>query len=207
MVPDWLRWGKELQAIAQIGITYSGESHFDAQRYARIREIAAGMLSARGGIAEDVLLDFFRKETGYATPKIDVRGVVFREGRILLVREIADGRWTLPGGWADVNQSPSESVVREVREESGYETRAMKLLSVYDRDKQGHTPPFPFHVYKLFILCELVGGQAATSAETSEVGFFGEDELPELSLSRVTPAEIRRSFEHGRDPDCPPDLD
>ncbi len=207
MVPDWLRWGKELQAIAQIGLAYSGESHFDAERYARVREIAAEMISARGGIDHDVLLGFFRKETGYATPKIDVRGVVFREDRLLLVREIADGRWTLPGGWADVNQSPSESVVREVREESGYETRAMKLLSVYDRDTQGHTPPFPFHVYKLFILCELVGGRAATSTETSEVGFFAEDELPELSLSRVTPAEIRRAFEHWRDPDCPPDLD
>jgi ADP-ribose pyrophosphatase YjhB (NUDIX family) len=207
MLPDWLRWGKELQAIAQIGLTYSSDSHFDAERYARIREIAAEILSSGGGVGADVLLELFRKETGYATPKIDVRGVVFLEGRILLVREIADGCWTLPGGWADVNQSPSESVVREVREESGYETRARKLLSVYDRDKQGHMPPFPFHVYKLFILCEVVGGRATTSAETSEVAFFAEDELPELSLSRVTPGEIRRAFEHGRNPEWPADLD
>jgi ADP-ribose pyrophosphatase YjhB (NUDIX family) len=207
MVPDWLRWGKELQAIAQVGLAYSGESHFDAERYARIREIAAEMIASRGAIGENVLLETFRKETGYATPKIDVRGVVFREGRILLVREIADERWTLPGGWADVNQSPSESVVREVREESGFETKATRLLAVYDRDRQGHTPPFPFHVYKLFILCEIMGGRATPSAETSDVGFFGEDELPELSPSRVTHAEIRRAFEHRRNPDWPADLD
>lgn len=207
MDPDWLRWARELQAIAQIGLAYSGESHFDAERYSRIREIAADILASRGGMAKDLLLERFEREEGYATPKVDVRGVVFREGAILLVREIADGRWTLPGGWADVNQSPTESVVREVREESGYETRPLKLLAVYDRDKQGHAPPFAFHVYKLFVLCELTGGEPTTSAETSAVEFFREDALPELSLSRVTPQQIRRCFEHRRHPDWPTDLD
>jgi ADP-ribose pyrophosphatase YjhB (NUDIX family) len=205
--PDWLRWGRELQAIAQVGLAYSGESHFDAERYARIREIAAEMVAARGGVDAPVLLEALHRDVGYATPKIDVRGVVFRGGTILLVREIADGRWTLPGGWADVNQTPTEAVVREVREESGFETRPIKLLAVYDREKQGHTPPFPFHVYKLVIRCEIVGGTATPSPETSAVAFFGEDELPELSLSRVTPAEIRRAFEHSRNPGWPADVD
>jgi ADP-ribose pyrophosphatase YjhB (NUDIX family) len=207
MDPDWLRWARELQAIAQIGLTYSAESHFDAERYSRIREIAADILSSRGGIGRDLLLESFGREEGYATPKVDVRGVVFRDDRILLVREIADGRWTLPGGWADVNQSPTESVVREVREESGYETRPVKLLAVYDRDRQGHEPPFPFHVYKLFVLCELVGGEAATSAETSAVEFFAEDALPELSQSRVTLRQIQRCFEHRRHPAWATDID
>ena len=133
--------------------------------------------------------------------------MVFRDDKVLLVREVADGCWTLPGGWADVNESPSESVVREVREESGYETRPVKLLAVYDRSKQGHVPAFPFHVYKLFILCELIGGEAATSFETSGVGFFAEEELPELSLSRVTPEQIRRLFEHWRHPEWATDFD
>jgi ADP-ribose pyrophosphatase YjhB (NUDIX family) len=207
MDPDWLRWARELQAIAQIGLAYSGESHFDAERYSRIRQIAADILSSRGGMAKDRLIESFEREEGYATPKVDVRGVVFREDAILLVRETADDRWTLPGGWADVNQSPTESVVREVREESGYETRPLKLLAVYDRDKQGHVPPFAFHVYKLLVLCELTGGEATTSAETSAVEFFREDTLPELSLSRVTPQQIRRCFEHRRHPDWPADLD
>lgn len=207
MDPDWLGWARELQAIAQIGLAYSAGSHFDAERYSRIREIAAEILSSRGGIAKDLLLDTLRREEGYATPKVDVRGVVFRDERILLVREIADGRWTLPGGWADVDQSPAESVVREVREESGYETKPVKLLAVYDRDKHGHAPPFAFHVYKLFVLCELTGGEALASVETSAVEFFAEDALPELSRSRVTLRQIQRCFEHHRHPDWPTDLD
>lgn len=207
MEPQWLRWAKELQAIAQIGLTYSSADHFDVERYARIREIAAEIMSFCGEMEKGMLLELFQQEDGYATPKVDIRGAVFRDDKVLLVREVADGCWTLPGGWADVNESPSESVVREVREESGYETRPVKLLAVYDRSKQGHVPAFPFHVYKLFILCELIGGEAATSFETSGVGFFAEEELPELSLSRVTPEQIRRLFEHWRHPEWATDFD
>lgn len=207
MEPEWLRWARELQAIAQIGLTYSTEDHFDVERYARIREIAAEIMATGGGIEKGAVLDLFGRETGYATPKVDVRGVVFRADEILLVRELADGGWTLPGGWADVNESPGESVVREVHEESGYETKPVKLLAVYDRSKHGHTPAFPFHVYKLFILCEVTGGGPATSRETSAVGFFAEHDLPDLSRSRVTPAQIRRLFEHHRHPDWATDFD
>ena len=207
MEPKWLQWAKELQAIAQIGLAYPSGSHFDQERYERIREIAAEIMSASGGMNQKSLLGLFERESGYATPKVDVRGVVFLEGRILLVREVDDGGWTLPGGWADVNESAKESVVREVREESGYETRPVKLLAVYDRSKHAHVPNFPYHVYKLFILCELVGGEARVSLETSGVGFFAVDELPELSLSRVTPNQIRRFFDHDSHPDWPTEFD
>jgi ADP-ribose pyrophosphatase YjhB (NUDIX family) len=207
MEPTWLRWAKELQAIAQIGLAYPTGNHFDRERYERIREIAAEMMAAGGGMDKESLLGLFEREEGYATPKVDVRGVVFREDKILLVREVADGGWTLPGGWADVNESPKESVVREVREESGYEARPMKLLAVYDRSKHGHAPAFPYHVYKLFILCELTGGVARASVETNGVGFHGEDDLPELSVSRVTASQIRRFFEHRRHPEWPTEFD
>lgn len=151
-------------------------------------------------------------EEGYATPKVDVRGVVFRldpsSGRdsILLVRELRDGLWTLPGGWADVDDSPAEATVREVYEESGYQTRAVKLLACYDRNKHGH-PPYGFHIYKLFFQCEPLGGEASGSIETADAAFFCEDGIPALSLPRVTPEQIARFFAHRRHPEWPTDFD
>jgi len=166
-------------------------------------------MARQGGVEPERVLDLFRHDTGYTTPKIDCRGVVFREGKLLLVRETIDrGRWTLPGGWADVNASPAENVVREIREESGFETRAAKLLAVYDRSRHPHTPPFPHHVYKMLFRCEIVGGEATPSVETSEVAFFGEDEVPEdLSVARVTPGQIARCFVHLREPNLPTEFD
>jgi ADP-ribose pyrophosphatase YjhB (NUDIX family) len=150
----------------------------------------------------------FAGQSGYATPKVDVRGAVFRDDRILLVRETADaGRWTLPGGWADVNDSPAECVVREIREESGFDTVARKLAAVYDRSKHPHVPAMPFHIYKLFFLCDLVGGAAADSIETTEASFFAEDALPELSVSRTLESQVRRMFAHHREPTLPTDFD
>lgn len=204
--PPWLDWAKRLQSIAQIGLTYA-QDPYDLERYTAIREIAAEMLAAGSGAEISIIRDLIGKDTGYATPKVDVRGVLFRGEQILLVKERSDGRWALPGGWADVGESPSESVVREIYEESGFQSRPVKLLAVFDRSKHGHEPPFPFHIYKLFILCEISGGTAAPGAETVEVGFFGETELPELSISRVTPGQIRRMFEHHRRPDLPADVD
>jgi ADP-ribose pyrophosphatase YjhB (NUDIX family) len=204
---QWLRWAKALQALAQTGLHFS-KNEYDTQRYEEVTRIAAEMMAAQGGAAPERVLELFRRDTGYATPKIDARGVVFREGKILLVREVMDGgRWTLPGGWADVNASPAENVVREIREESGFETRTVKLLAVFDRSKHPHLPPFPHHVYKLFFLCEITGGEARTSVETSEVAFFGESEIPELSITRVTPCQIARFFDHARHPDWPTDFD
>jgi ADP-ribose pyrophosphatase YjhB (NUDIX family) len=203
--PKWLAWAQRLQALAQSGLTYS-ENPFDIARYEALRELAAEMVAGCSGAPVADVRELFAGEAGYATPKVDVRGVVFRGQTILLVRERADGRWTLPGGWADVNESPAEATVREVYEESGYRTRAVKLLALYDRNRHGHTP-YVFHIYKLFFLCELEGGEAARSIETDGVGFFAEDELPELSLGRVTPEEIARFFEHLRHPEWPTDFD
>ncbi|GAB1538200.1 NUDIX hydrolase [Scytonema sp. NUACC21] len=201
----WLAWAQKLQAIAQTGLTYS-ENPYDIERFKSIRAIAAEILATHSNVEPSYILDLFSREVGYATPKVDVRGVVFRDDTILLVKEREDGCWTLPGGWADVGESPSEAAVKEIFEESGYLTRAVKLLAVYDRNRHGH-PPHPNYVYKLFFLCELVGGTPSASIETEEVGFFPEDGIPELSLGRVTPAQITRLYEHYRNPDLPTDFD
>jgi ADP-ribose pyrophosphatase YjhB (NUDIX family) len=204
--PQWLRWARGLQAIAQNGLIFV-KNPFDVERYETVRQIAAEMMAAGSETELSQVLDLFTGEVGYATPKVDTRGVVFRSDNLLLVKEAADGGWTLPGGWADVNESPSEAVAREVFEESGFQTRPVKLLAIYDRSKHAHVPPYPYHVFKLFFRCEIVGGTAATSTETDEVAFFGEEEIPELSLSRVTPDQIVRMFDHCRNPELPTDFD
>lgn len=209
MEPKWLIWARKLQALAQSGLTYS-ENPFERERYEQIREVAAQMMAEQSGMDCERVIALFAGQTGYATPKVDVRGVVFDErGRVLLVKEKRDGLWTLPGGWADVNDAPSAAVEREIFEESGYRARAVKLLALWDRGnpRHGHQPPRPFHVYKLFIRCELLGGSAADSIETEGASFFAEADVPPLSLSRTTPAQIARLFEHYRDPDLPTDFD
>jgi ADP-ribose pyrophosphatase YjhB (NUDIX family) len=194
-----------LQSMAQTGLAFSSDP-FDIERYVRIRSIAAEMASEGCDNSQEEIEACYEMEGGYATPKVDVRGVVFREGKILLVKERADGLWTLPGGWADVGDTPSEAVEREVLEESGFQTQASKLLAVLDRNRQGH--PFdPFHIYKLFFLCEITGGEAASGDETSEVGFFGEGNLPEMSVQRVMPAQVELMFEHFRHPERATDFD
>jgi ADP-ribose pyrophosphatase YjhB (NUDIX family) len=206
MEPKWLNWAKRLQAIAQNGLTYAG-NHFDVERYQTVRQIAAEMMASNSETDLSRVLDLFDGEVGYATPKIDVRGVVFLNNALLLVKELEDNRWTLPGGWADIDESPSEAVVREVFEESGYQTRAIKLLALYDRSKHAHIPPYPYHIYKLFFLCEIMGGRASDSAETGGAAFFDESNIPELSISRITPAQVSRLFEHSRHPEWQTDFD
>ncbi len=203
--PAWLTIGRELKAIAQIGLTFSHDP-YDRARYERIRELAAAVIAQGSGHEEQPLLEGFRAETGYATPKVDVRAAVFSEGGILLVREQSDGAWALPGGWADVNESPGESVVREVAEESGYEVRAVKLAAVYDYRKRNR-PRHLDSICKLFFICELLGGSARASIETSEVGFFSRDRLPALSVGRTTTVQIERMFEHAQEPGLPTDFD
>jgi ADP-ribose pyrophosphatase YjhB (NUDIX family) len=207
MYPKWLEWAQRLQSIAQSGLSYN-LPQFDIERYQAVQQIAAEIMAQHSDASTDELRALFAGEKGHTTPKVDVRGVVFRDDKIMMVREMLDGgRWTLPGGWADPGESPSDSTVREVREESGYETRALKLLALYDRNKHPH-PPHIFHVYKLFFRCEILGGAPTTSYETGGVDFFGEDEIPaELSIGRVTPAQIARFFEHLRNPDLPTDFD
>jgi ADP-ribose pyrophosphatase YjhB (NUDIX family) len=205
MHPTWLEWARRLNALAQTGLTYA-ENSYDIERYTAIRTIAAEMIAHGAGLETGRVLSLLAADAGYATPKVDVRGVVFRDGKILLVRERSDGLWTLPGGWADVGDSPADAVVREIREESGFETRATKLLALLDRNRHGH-PLHLNHIYKVFIQCEIVGGSPTTSHEIEGVGFFAEDEIPELSLTRNVPAQIVRMFEHYRQPDLPADFD
>jgi ADP-ribose pyrophosphatase YjhB (NUDIX family) len=204
--PPWLVWARELQAIAQTGLTFSTDA-YDLERYRRVRAIAAEMLSQGSGTAAELIQGLFEQDLGYPTPKVDVRGAVFRDQRILMVREVSDGGWTLPGGWADVDQSARECVEREVREESGFEARAVKLAAVYDYRRQGHRRSHPYSIYKLFFLCELTGGEARPSVETSAVGFFALDGLPQLSLGRITAAQIERMFAHRHEPTLQTEFD
>jgi ADP-ribose pyrophosphatase YjhB (NUDIX family) len=191
---EWLRWVRRLQAIAQSGLTYAKDP-YDVERYQQIRRIAAEIAASPSGTTADSIAALFSEASGYATPKLDTRAVVLNEEKILLVREREDGLWTLPGGWVDVGESPSESVEREVKEESGYAVRAVRLLALWDRDKHPH-PPMAFHVYKVIFHCELLGGDPlAASTETEGVDFFPKDALPELSLGRVTPQQIERLIE------------
>lgn len=204
--PPWLLWARELQALAQTGLAFSADP-YDLERYQRIRAIAAEIYARGSATPIEKIRALFEQESGYATPKVDVRGAVFRDGRILLVQEAVDGGWTLPGGWADVSQSPREGVEREIREESGYEARAIKLAAVYDYRRQGNPNPMPHSIYKVFFVCELLGGEARTSLETTAVEFFSPDALPPLSLGRTNPVQIARMFSHWRNPALAADFD
>jgi len=198
-------WARKLHTIAQAGLTYARDA-YDLERYRAVRALAAEMLAAAIGELPERVAPLLEAERGYLTPKVDVRAVVFRDGKVLLVREQTDGLWSLPGGWADVGASPSENAVREVREETGYLVRADKIAAIYDKAKHAH-PDSLWHVYKLFVLCDLLGGEETTSLETTAVGFFGRHELPPLSVGRVTEAQIARMFEHHDHPDLPTDFD
>src|SRR6185312_8353377 len=186
---------RKLQAAAQTGLEFN-TNEYDRDRYRLISEIAAELMATHCDTPVETFRKMFNEQSGYATPKVDVRAAAFRDGKILLVREAADGLWTMPGGWSDVNDSPREAVEREVWEESGFRVRATKLAAVYDRAKHPHVPPLPFHVYKMVFICEILSGEATPSRETPEVGFFALDALPPLSVSRVLEFQIRNVFEH-----------
>jgi len=203
--PKWLKWASDIQAIAQSGITF-GENPFDIQRYKALNEIAAQILAEHSQLSDSKILDLFLTEKGYATPKIDVRGAVFQDNQILMVKERMDGLWSLPGGYADVNLSAATCVCKEIDEESGFRTIPKKLIMFYDKLKHEHPPQLP-HTYKCFFLCELQGGTAKPSIETSDVGFFSKEQIPPLSLPRVTINQISRCFEHFENPDLPTDFD
>jgi len=203
--PRWLRLAREMSAMAQTGLAFSKDP-YDRLRYERLRELSAEMLAQGSATDYERILESLRGETGYATPKVDVRGAAFRDGRVLLVREITDGKWTLPGGWADVNQTAAQCVVREIAEESGFEARALKLAAVHDYQTRNH-PHHKDSIYKLLFICEIVGGEARTSNETSEVAFFARHDLPPLSVGRSTAAQIELMFRHRDDPGLPTEFD
>jgi ADP-ribose pyrophosphatase YjhB (NUDIX family) len=204
--PKWLQWSQRIQALAQSGLQYT-TNPFDSGRYQELSRIAAEMMAEQTETdAQDVKV-VFDAQCGYATPKLDIRGVVFKDNKILLVRELMDGgAWTIPGGWVDINEPPSRAVERELREEAGVIVKARRLLALYDRNLHGH-PPYPFHAYKIFIQCDLLAEATPDPIETSDPTYFSLAQIPELSLPRVTPQEIKRMFELVHDPSLPTDFD
>jgi ADP-ribose pyrophosphatase YjhB (NUDIX family) len=199
--PRWLDWAREIQALSQSGLTYA-LNDYDRQRYSRLAEIATEIIQEHSRLDPRDLLALFSQQKGYATPKVDVRGAVFQDGKLLLVLERSDGGWTMPGGWADVGNIPSEAAEREVWEEAGFKVKATRVIGVYDANRTG--PLELFHAYKVVFLCDLLGGEAAPSTETSEVAFFAWDEIPaRLSGERTRPRHLRDAFVAHDNPACP----
>ena len=196
---------RRLLALSQTGLHFSAEE-YDRERYREIGDIATRLLELQSNVAADAVRQAWFVEDGYATPKVDVRGAIFRDNRVLLVRERVDGKWTVPGGWADVNDAPSSAILKEIEQESGFTARVLKLAAIYDRNKRNH-PAYLFHSWKLFFVCEITGGEARTSYETTAVEFFPLDALPELSTGRSNAEQIRRMHQHHLDPTLPTEFD
>jgi ADP-ribose pyrophosphatase YjhB (NUDIX family) len=202
------RIGIKLSALAQDGLTY-GADEYDLDRYRQLSRLAVELFSVLSGQPAAELAIELGRDSGYATPKIEVRGAIFDDDdRVLLMREKIDGRWSLPGGWADPGDAPSVAVTREILEETGYHSSAVKLIACWDREVQGNPPPLPVHVYKLFFLCRRDGAvQPPAALETLEVGWFGLGALPPLSLGRVNHRQLERALAHQRDPSLPTEFD
>lgn len=188
----WLQWAVELQSIAQAGLFY-GKDEFDKERYERIREIAAEMISHKSGISKEVVSDLFCNEIGYQTPKLDTRAAIFQDNKILLVKE-KNGTWSLPGGWVDVNISVMENTIKEVKEEAGLDVSTELIIAVQDREKH-NLPIYAYKVCKIFVLCTVIGGSFAVNTETTESKYFGMDELPLLAEEKNNAEQIKMCFD------------
>ncbi len=196
-------WAKELQSLAQAGLYY-GRDAYDRERYGRVREIAAEMMAERTGLPKEKIKGLFCADSGYQTPKVDTRAAVFRDGRILLVRE--KGKWALPGGWCEYDLSPAQNAVKEVKEEAGLDVEAVRLIAVLDRNRH-NPPPYAFGVVKLFYLCELLGGAFRPNIETDAADWFERDALPEMAEEKCTEAQVRMCFAFLADSSLPPSFD
>lgn len=202
--PKWIDWAREIFSLSQSGITYSGNP-YDIERYKRLQEITAEMIASQSEISKESALDSFSMQAGYITPKVDVRGAVIRDGKILLIQERADGNWAMPGGWADLGDSPRFVAEREVWEESGFRVKAEKVVAVIDANR---IEPMEFyHAYKIIFLCSLLGGEPRISYETLAVDFFDPDHLPPLSSYRTNEEMLREVFAHVADPSRPTAFD
>lgn len=189
----WLHWAIEIQSLAQAGLAYT-DNVYDIERYERLREIAAEMINEKSDIPLDKVKDLFCCETGYQTPKLDTRAAIFKNGKILLVHE-SNGTWSLPGGWCDVLESVESNTLKEVREETGLEARAVRLISVQDRNKH-NKPIYAYGVCKVFVLCKVIGGKFEENIETTEIRYFSADELPEnLAEEKTSREQIEMCFE------------
>ncbi len=200
-----LEWARKVQAIAHNGLVFATDP-FDRERYQKLQDLTDAMLADELKLSLAEAKALWIPEDGYATPKVDVRGAVFRDAEVLLVRERSDGKWSLPGGWVDINDSPAGAVEREIFEESGYRAKAVKLAALFDKQRHPH-PPSLYHIYKLFFLCELLDGTPTVSAETDAVEFFPLNALPELSAGRVIRSQIERVYEHHKHRDLPTEFD
>lgn len=199
MSNEWLEWAKRIQALSQAGLTFSKDI-YDIERYEELRKISVEIMSKYTELEMKKIKHLFANETGYQTPKVDVRGVVFKNQQILMVKENNDNKWALPGGFCDIGLSPSENVVKEIKEESGYDVVPVRLIALLDKNKHPH-PPDPYHYYKIFILCEIIGGEATIGIETNNIQFFSENNLPQLSTNRNTESQIKTLFEFLRNPE------
>ncbi|WP_342568147.1 NUDIX hydrolase [Psychrobacillus sp. FSL K6-4046] len=199
MSQKWLEWAKRIQALSQSGLAFSKDI-YDIERYEELRAISVEILAEHTGLEFQKVSDLFATDKGYQTPKVDVRGVVFKDNQILMVRESLDNKWSLPGGFCDIGLSAAENIVKEIKEESGYEVRPVKLLALMDKDKHPH-PPEAYHYYKIFIRCEITGGAPASGVETNHVQFFSPTNLPTLSTNRNTESQIKTMFEFLINPD------
>jgi len=193
----WLDWAREIFSLSKAGLAYS-QNEFDLERYKRLQEITAEMIASQSDLEKEAVLESFSMQAGYVTPKIDVRGAVVHDGKILLIQERADGRWSMPGGWADLGNAPASVAEREVWEESGYRVKAEKVVAVLDANR---IEPMEFyHAYKIIFLCKLLDGEPRTSHETLAVDFFDPHELPPLSLFRTNESMLQEVFAHVQDP-------
>lgn len=189
---QWLQWAIELQSLSQAGLTY-GKDIYDKERYERIRGISAEMVSHMTDIPVEKVKDLFCNESGYQTPKLDTRAAIFENGRILLVHE-NNGKWSLPGGWVDVNVSVGENVVKEVKEEAGLDVVAEKVIAIQDRAKH-NLPVYAYGVCKVFVQCSVIGGQFEQNIETTEYRYFSIGELPDLATEKNTKEQIKMCFD------------
>ena len=205
MIPKWLNWAREIQSLAQTGLAFAA-TNYDKQRYTRLEEIAAEITAENSNLDAGLSAKIFLNTPGYATPKIDVRAATVKDDKILLVKELADGKWAMPGGWADVGDVPSEVAERETMEESGYVVRAKHVIGVYDANRDGRPIEF-FHAFKIIFLCEYIGGEPKTSDETSAVDFFPFDDFPELSTNRTNERLLADVLKHYRDSSLPAEFD
>jgi len=192
MEKKWLSWAKELQAIAQCGLEYSTDK-FDIERFEQIRNMSVEIMSEYTDIDTAKVRSLFANEQGYQTPKVDVRAAIFNENKILLVREESDKKWSLPGGWADIDHSVYENIVKETREEAGAEIAPKRVIAIMDRNKHVDDT-YPYSVYKIFVECDYISGEHQENIETCESGFFSCDSLPELSETRNTVNQVQMCF-------------
>jgi len=198
-MPEWLKIARELHSMSQVGLEHA-QNGYETERYERLREIATQIIVQKSALEKEAVLESFAMQPGYITPKVDVRAAMIRDGKILLVKEANDGRWSLPGGWADVGDTPSEAIIREVREESGFDARVLRVVGVYDANRVPNEEMLPFyHAYKLLFLCEILGGEARPSHETPDVRFFAVNDLPPLSIYRTNRGMIADAFAQATD--------